>query len=223
MLLGSPFYPSGRVALVDSVFITHAHMGHYAGLLHFGSEALAADHLPLFATERFLAFMEHNEPWGTLLAAGHLDAIAINGLTATMEDDLEIAAIPVPHRDELSDTVAFSVRVGGDPWMLYLPDIDDWESWIDAESEIESHDIVLLDATFSTARELPNRDMASIGHPLVTDTIERFRHLASGTRIVLTHINHSNPLGDPAAPITRRVLDAGFTIAYDGLTSTVGE
>ncbi len=222
MLLESPLYPSGRSSLVDGVFITHAHMGHYAGLLHFGKEALAAVHMPLFATELFIAFMEANEPWAALLDNGHLDAVPMKGRTAMIDDDIGIVAIPVPHRDELSDTVAFSVRVNGDPWMLYVPDIDDWPSWADAEFEIARHDIALLDATFSTTDELPSRDMASIGHPLVTDTIERFAHLTSETHIILTHINHSNPLGDPAAAITQRVVDAGFTAAQDGFSVTAG-
>jgi pyrroloquinoline quinone biosynthesis protein B len=223
MLLESPLYPTGRDSLVDSVFITHAHMGHYAGLLHFGKEAAAANNTPLFATHRFLTFMEGNEPWATLVDSGYLDSNPINGLNATIDTEIAITAIPVPHRDELSDTVAFSVWVKGDPWALYLPDIDDWPSWPDAEFEIARHDVVLLDATFSGPGELGGRDMRSIGHPLVVDTIERFAHLTVNTQIVLTHMNHSNPLGDPSSTITQQALDAGFTTAYDGFTSTVGE
>lgn len=223
MLLESPLYPPGRDSLVDSIFITHAHMGHYTGLLHFGKEALAAEHIPLFATDRFITFMERNEPWGALLNSGHLDAIPINGLTAEIDTEITITAVPVPHRDEFSDTVAFSVNVNGDPWVLYLPDIDDWPSWTDAEFEIARHDMVLMDATFSGPNELGDRDMVSIGHPLVVDTIERFAHLTANTRIVFTHMNHSNPLGNPSAAITQQALDAGFTTAHDGFTSMVGE
>ncbi len=223
MLLKSPRYPAGRDSLVDSVFITHAHMGHYAGLLHFGKEAAAAENTPLFATDRFLTFMKGNEPWATLFDSGHLDASPINGVKATIDTEIVINAIPVPHRDEFSDTVAFSVGVNGDPWALYLPDIDDWPSWPDAEREIARHDVVLLDATFSGRDELGGRDLGSLGHPLVADTIERFAHLTENTRIVLTHMNHSNPLGDPSAAITHQALDAGFTTAHDGFISTVGE
>jgi pyrroloquinoline quinone biosynthesis protein B len=223
MLLESPLYPAGRDSLVDSVFITHAHMGHYAGLLHFGREAAATKSTPLFATHRFLMFMEGNEPWATLLDGGYLDANPINDRMATIDTEIVIAAIPVPHRDELSDTVAFSATVNGDPWALYLPDIDDWPSWPEAEFEIARHDVVLLDATFSGPEELGGRDFRSIRHPLVTDTIERFTHLTENTRIVLTHMNHSNPLGDPSSTITQQALDAGFTTAHDGFTSTVGE
>ena len=49
--------------------------------------------------------------------------------------------------------------------------------------------------------------------------LERFAGI--GTRIVLTHLNHTNPLCDPASPETEQVLDAGFEIAHDGLTVVV--
>ncbi|MFV1969638.1 MAG: MBL fold metallo-hydrolase [Acidimicrobiia bacterium] len=218
MLLESPLYPTGRESLVDSVFITHAHMGHYTGLLHFGNEAAATDRVPLFGSRRFVNFMEENEPWATLLTAGNLDPIPIDTTSITIDHTLAVAAITVPHRDEFSDTVAFSVEVDRSPWLLYLPDIDDWQSWDDAESEIARHDIAILDATFSASDELPDRDITSMRHPLVPDTIARFAHLTADTDIVLTHINHSNALGNRTATITRKATDAGFTVAYDGLT-----
>jgi pyrroloquinoline quinone biosynthesis protein B len=222
-LLGSSLYPNGRDGFLDGVFITHAHMGHYSGLLHFGKEAAAEHHLPLFGTERFLSFVAANEPWAELLREGHLDPIGIDGVDAVIDGALKVSAIAVPHRDEHSDTVAFSVSVQGRPWLLYLPDIDDWTSWNSPEEEIARHDVALLDATFSSTAELPGRDILAIRHPLVPDTIERFGHLTSQTRIVLTHINHSNPLGDPGASITMEAESAGFSIAYDGFTLSTGD
>lgn len=221
-LVDSPLYPQNRDFFLDGVFITHAHMGHYAGLLHFGDEAAATDHMPLFGTQRFLSFMESNEPWAALTRNGHLDATPIDGMEVAFDDSLSVSAIPVPHREEYSDTVALSVSVAGQPWMLYLPDIDDWQSWKEAENEIARHDVALLDATFSSVDELPGRDVAAIRHPLVPDTVERFGHLTSDTHVILTHINHSNPLGDPHAIITQLAVDAGFTVAFDGFESSTG-
>lgn len=218
MLLSSDRYPKDRSVFLDGVFITHAHMGHYGGLIHFGNEAAATKRLPLFGSERFLAFLEHNEPWRALITRGHVEPVPLDGVTAAIESIISVEAIPVPHRDEFSDTVALSVAVDGRPWLLYLPDIDAWELWEDAEAEISRHDVALLDATFSTADELPGRDMSAIGHPLVPQTIQSFRHLTRETHIILTHINHSNPLGDPTAAITQQASVAGFSIAYDGLT-----
>jgi pyrroloquinoline quinone biosynthesis protein B len=220
-LLASDRYPQARETFIDGVFITHAHMGHYAGLLQFGKEAAASDHLPLFGTERFLGYIGSNEPWAALLRDGHLEPIAIDDSTATIDVDVAIEAIPVPHRDEFSDTVAFSVSVKGHPCLLYLPDIDAWDQWDAANDEISRHDIALVDATFSSADELPGRDMASIGHPTVPTTIDRFADLTAETHIILSHINHSNPLGHEHSDITQQAIDAGFTIAYDGLTLDV--
>ncbi|MFV2001053.1 MAG: MBL fold metallo-hydrolase [Acidimicrobiia bacterium] len=201
---------------IDAVFVTHGHVGHYAGLLHFGMEAAATVSLALFAPKTVIDFLDRNQPWATLLSGGHLDATPMDGIVATI-GPFSVTAIPVPHRDEHTGTVAFSVEVDGEPWLLYLPDIDSWGAWPDAEQVIASHHVSLLDATFSSTTELPDRDLDAIGHPLVPDTIERFSHLTSDHLIVLTHINHSNPLGRTDAAITKTATDRGFLIAHDGL------
>jgi len=203
-------------ATLDAVFVTHGHMGHYSGLLHFGMEAAATAALALFAPMTVIDFLQRNQPWASLLTSGHLVATPMESTVATI-GPFSVTAIPVPHRDEHTDTVAFSVEVQGRPWLLYLPDIDGWSAWPDAERIIASHPVALLDATFSSATELPGRDLNAICHPLVPDTIERFSHLTSDHTIVLTHINHSNPLGRPDALITKTATDQGFLIAYDGL------
>lgn len=222
-LLDSPLYPENRERFIDAVCVTHAHMGHYAGLLHFGVEAAATREMPLFATECFLSFMEGNEPWASLLSQGRLRGTPIDHEEAPIDHDLAIKAIPVPHREEHSDTVAFSVEVRGEPWHLYLPDLDDWDTWEAGKSQLSRHDVALIDASFSSLDEVPGRDLEAIRHPLVPDTIQRFRHLTEETQLILTHINQSNPLGDDTAVITHQAIAAGFTIAHDGLTISFEE
>ncbi len=199
---------------IRGVFLTHGHMGHYAGLVHFGKEAAATEHLPLYATRSMLAFLEGNQPWASLFTDGHLTAHPI-GADPIDVAGMAVRAIAVPHRGEFTDTVAFSVAIEGRPWFLYLPDIDSWHAWPEAERVIGAHDIALLDATFSQPDELPGRDMEAIAHPLVGDTVSRFGHLVDDTRVILTHINHSNPLGRPDADVTRLVLERGFEVAHD--------
>ena len=201
---------------IDGVFITHGHMGHYGGLMHFGREGAATDRLPLFASTSVLSFLSGNEPWATLFASAHLDPVSMDDTIASI-GDLTIEAIAVPHRSEFTDTVAYSVSVRGDPWVLYLPDIDGWDQWPEAEETVARHRVSLLDATFSSTDELPGRDIAQIKHPLVPDTIEQFAHLTPDRTIVLTHINHSNRLGADDDPFTLMAREHGFTIAYDGL------
>ena len=206
----------GYAPSLDAVFVTHGHMGHYAGLLHFGKEAAAADGIPLFAPGSVLDFLSENEPWATLLTEGHVLPVTMDDATATL-GRITVSSVPVPHRAEFTGTVGFSISIDETPWIFYLPDIDGWDQWPDAEEVFSRHDVCLIDATFSSPDELPRRDMNAIGHPLVTDTIERFEHLTPDRTMILTHINHSNPLGDTNADITTQALERGFVIAHDGV------
>lgn len=216
LLVSWGLYPTDRRRFVDAVAVTHGHMGHYGGMLHFGKESMSEQALPLVATASFLGFMSGNEPWRTLLNEGHLHPTPLDP-AVEIDPSLSITAIPVPHRAEHTDTVALSVGIDGHPYLLYLPDIDAWEPWSDAEATIARHEIAILDATFSSPDELSGRDMAAVPHPLVPETIEQFAHLTQSTRIVLSHINHTNKLADATSGIATMAVSAGYTIAYDGL------
>ncbi|MEN8238173.1 MAG: MBL fold metallo-hydrolase [Actinomycetota bacterium] len=201
---------------LDGVFITHGHMGHYAGLLHFGKEGAATDGLPLFAPQTVLDFLDENEPWASLMKGGHMLAIPIDDATAAL-GEITVSAVPVPHRAEFTGTVGYSISIDDTPWAFYLPDIDGWDEWPEAEAVLASHDVCLIDATFCSTDELPGRDIAAIKHPLVPNTITRFQHLTRDREMILTHINHSNPLGNVDADITARAREFGFAVAHDGL------
>ena len=172
----------------------------------------------MLATGKMHTFLGRNEPWRALYERGNVAQDTFGLGAIRIDERMTIDAITVPHRAEYTDTVALSVRLDDEPWFLYLPDIDGWNDWRNAEEVISAHQKCLLDATFSSGDELTDRSMLEIKHPLVTDTIERFESLA--TRIVLGHINHSNPLADPESAIARRAVGAGFTVAHDGLVIT---
>ena len=157
-----------------------------------------------------------NEPSATLLTEGFLVPHAVEDGPLT-HGRVAVHALPVPHRAEFGDTVAYSIRIDGDPWALYLPDIDSWDRWADADAVLGAHDVALIDATFGATDELPNRSLEVIPHPIVTDTIDRFAHLTEGRRIVLTHLNHSNRLADPDSDLRVAAERAGFEVASDGM------
>jgi pyrroloquinoline quinone biosynthesis protein B len=231
-LMTSDAFPADRDTPFDAIALTHGHMGHYVGLVHLGKESGDVRGIRLLATGKMHTFLRRNEPWRTLYERGNV-APDTFGLGAIRVDDrMTIDAITVPHRAEFTDTVGLSVRLDDEPWFLYLPDIDSWGDWRQADETIsshpmclldatfssaESHPMCLLDATFSSADELADRSVTEIKHPLVTDTIERFGSMTDSTRIVLGHINHSNPLADPESPIARDVAASGFVIAHDGM------
>jgi pyrroloquinoline quinone biosynthesis protein B len=183
-------------AHLAGILITHAHIGHYTGLIHLGYEAMAARHLPLYGTRRFLDFVCAHAPWRQLVEQHN---VGLHELVPDRWHPLTpaLSVLPqcVPHRDEWSDTVAFIVR-GPARQLLYLPDIDGWDLWALPVREVVANvDIALLDGSFFSPGELPGRDIAQIGHPVVMDTVERLRGLATDIRLI--HLNHSNPLCRP--------------------------
>jgi pyrroloquinoline quinone biosynthesis protein B len=185
-------------ARLGGVLLTHAHMGHYTGLLHLGYEAMAARAVPLFAARRMLDFLAGNAPWRQLLEQGNVAPREIApAAPIALTPALSATPLPVPHRGEWSDTVGYVIE--GPRWrLLYVPDIDGWEAWAappyrqDVRTVVDGVDAALLDGTFFSADELPGRDAGQIGHPLATDTAAWLK--GTRTRVRLIHLNHSNPL-----------------------------
>jgi pyrroloquinoline quinone biosynthesis protein B len=207
--------PSDWRRPVDGILLTHAHIGHYAGLMYLGREALGAHGVVVYTTARMAAFLRANAPWSQLVSLGQIEPREIEvGREIALTPSLAVTAIRVPHRDELSDTVGYVVR-GPGAALLYVPDIDKWEKWDRrVEDEVARVDTALLDGTFLSADELPGRSIAEVPHPLVSETAARLGPLSS--RVVFVHLNHTNALlwDDRArADLTRR----GFRVASDGL------
>lgn len=203
---------------VDHITLTHGHMGHYTGLVQFGKEAHNADRLPTWVTPSMADFLGAHQPWRGLIDGAHLDIRRGFG-PAVLAPGLRLRLVPVPHRAEFTDTVGISIN----DEVLFVPDIDSWDAWAGADEELERHRVSLLDATFATLDEVPGRDLAEIPHPLVGATLERFGHLASTRRIILTHLNHSNPASETDSPTTRAIGAAGFEVADDFMTIRLGE
>lgn len=177
------------------ILLTHAHIGHYAGLVHVGYEAMATRELPVYATQRMNDFLRTHAPWKQLVTQGNIVLhLLVPNEWRALTPELAIKPLLVPHRDEWSDTVAFIVR-GPTRQLLYLPDIDGWQDWEHSLTEVIAEvDIALLDGSFFSPAELPGRDIARIGHPLVTDTAERLAASSKVAEVRFIHLNHSNPL-----------------------------
>jgi pyrroloquinoline quinone biosynthesis protein B len=220
--------PPGRAdrAPVDGVLLTHAHMGHYLGLAWFGYESVHTRGLPVWATPRMARFLRENGPWSQLVALGNVELRELQpgagarggGGAVELGDSVAVRAVSVPHRDEYTDTVGFRIE-GPRATVLYVPDTDSWDAWGDRLDEVlEGVDVALVDATFYSAGELPGREVSEIGHPLVTDSLERFGDAvhAGRLRVHFIHLNHSNPALDPRSPERRAIEAAGFHVAEEG-------
>jgi pyrroloquinoline quinone biosynthesis protein B len=199
---------------VDGILLTHAHVGHYSGLMYLGREALGARAVPVYATPRLSRFLRENGPWGQLAALGQIELRDLTpGQETSLGADLKVTPLAVPHRDEYSDTVGFRVK-GPARSLLFIPDIDKWERWDRRlEDEVAAVDAALLDGTFFEADEVPGRSLAEIPHPLVEETAARLAP-ARG-RVFFIHLNHTNRLlWDEGA--RQRLAARGLDVARDG-------
>jgi pyrroloquinoline quinone biosynthesis protein B len=199
---------------VDGILLTHAHIGHYTGLMYLGREALGARAVPVYATARMAALLRTSGPWSQLVALGQIELREVEpGREIVLTPSLAVTPVRVPHRDELSDTVGYLVRGPGQA-LLYVPDIDKWEKWDRrVEDEVARVQIALLDGTFLSADELPGRSIAEVPHPTIGETAARLAALSS--RVSFIHLNHTNPLlwdGRARRDLVRR----GFAVAADG-------
>ena len=219
----SPFQLNGPQDL-SGVFLTHAHIGHYAGLMFFGHESAGAQDVVVHTMPRMADYLRNNGPWSQLVS---LNNIALNNLRANrtiiLTQDIKITALPVPHRDEYSETVGFLIETERHS-ALFLPDIDHWDLWRDKMGQdirtiIDDVDFAFLDATFFDDHELPGRDMSKIPHPRVIKTMEALDTLATQKKkgVYFIHYNHTNPIRDPNSQASHHVLDKNFNIARRGM------
>lgn len=207
---------------LDGVFITHAHIGHYAGLMMFGHEAAGTENVPVYVMPRMASFLEKNGPWSQLVSYRNIYlAIMSEGEAEAIAGDIAVTPFLVPHRQEFSEVVGLRIK-GPSKTAVFLPDIDSWEEWDAQGTKIEdviaSADLAFLDATFFSGDELPGRDMSKVPHPLVSHSMARFAGLPAEekAKVHFIHMNHTNPLHDLRSKERAQVLQSGFAIADEG-------
>ncbi len=206
--------------LPNGIFLTHAHIGHYTGLIYLGKEAINAKQLPIYAMPKMKTFLEQNGPWSQLVTQQN---ILIKDLSCNqplrLSDSLSVTPILVPHRDEYSETVGYLIS-GPRKKLLFIPDIDKWEKWNqDINTLIKQVDFALIDATFFDAAEINNRPISEIPHPFVIESMNRFAlmPLKEKQKIHFIHFNHTNPLLNINSEASEQILKAGFKTAKQGL------
>ncbi|MFN0015728.1 MAG: MBL fold metallo-hydrolase [Saprospiraceae bacterium] len=203
----------------DGIFLTHAHVGHYAGLMQLGREIMGAKNTPVWAMPRMEKFLRENGPWSQLVGLNNISLQPLRAdSTVQLTPDLRITPFTVPHRDEFSETVGYRIESPRKK-LLFIPDIDKWEKWPrDIVQEVGNVDFALLDATFFRDGELVGRTMQEVPHPFVAETMQRFAEqpATEKRKVTFIHLNHTNPLiWDKKA--RREVHAAGFSIAEEGL------
>ena len=204
----------------NGIFITHAHIGHYSGLMQFGKEAMNSDNIPVYAMPRLDSFLQNNGPWSQLVSVHNIWLNLLHAdSSVSINADLKVTPIKVPHRDEYSETVGFIIE-SNKKRILFIPDIDKWEKWDrNIIEEIRKVDLALLDGTFYKNGELAGRDMREIPHPFVEESIKLFSSLPANERskIIFIHFNHTNPLIKKKSEEKNNLAKQGFGMAEEGM------
>lgn len=210
--------PAESHTQLSGIFLTHAHIGHYTGLMHLGREAMGTNNVPVYAMPRMKNFLESNGPWSQLVKLENISLLPISSETPVNLGSVTVTPFLVPHRDEYSETVGFRIS-GPNKTAIFLPDIDKWSRWDESiEKLIASADIAYLDGTFFSNGEIPGRDMSLIPHPFVSESIKRFSPLDETQRkkVRFIHLNHTNPSLQPSSKAVREIERAGMRVAVEG-------
>lgn len=202
----------------DGIFLTHAHIGHYTGLMQLGKEVMGASNSKVYTMPKMASFLESNGPWEQLVSTNniHLQKLK-NDSSVQVSENLHVTPFLVPHRDEYSETVGFTIT-GSKKKVLFIPDINKWDQWSQPLADVIANvDMAFIDGTFYRNGELPNRDMSQVPHPFVEETMTLLKDIDAKekSKVHFIHFNHTNPLITDER-VRNELLEAGFKIAKEG-------
>lgn len=202
---------------LGGIFLTHAHIGHYTGLMYLGRESMGAKNVKVYTMPRMKKMLEANAPWSQLV---ELENILLQELEnqkeVKLKENLNIQPFLVPHRDEFSETVGYKISSNNKSF-VFIPDIDKWQKWDQKlEDVVKNNNYIFVDATFYADGEIP-RPMSEVPHPFVSETMDILKDLPTQdkNKVHFIHFNHSNPLIQGGKKKIKEVKNKGFNIAYE--------
>ena len=201
------------------IFLTHAHIGHYTGLMYLGRESMNSKDVKVYAMPRMKQMLETNAPWSQLVNIKNISLQTLeNKQQIKLAENLTVEPFLVPHRDEFSETVGYKISANGKS-LVFIPDIDKWQKWSENLIDVvKSNDYLLIDGTFYADGEI-NRPMSEVPHPFVSETMEFLKNLPPNERkkVYFIHFNHTNPLVQGDKKKIKEVKKNGFNIASEKL------
>lgn len=204
--------------LIDGVFLTHAHIGHYTGLMYFGREALGKKGNAVYAMPKMKSYLESNGPWSQLVALENIQLKKLqHDSIIQLNSNLQVVPFLVPHRDEYSETVGYKI-IGPKKTALFIPDIDKWQKWNrNIVDEVKKVDYAFVDATFLDANEV-KRPISEIPHPFIIETVSLFESESKATKnkVIFIHFNHTNPAIESNSEARKKIEKLGFRFASEG-------
>ena len=214
------YSPAHRIPAIAGIFITHAHMGHYMGLIELGLEVMNTHAIPVYVMGKMKSFLEENAPFTQLIKLNNIKLELIEESAAVqLNENISITPFLVPHRNEFSETVGYSIQ-SAQKKVLYISDIDAWNDWeMDINKMIKKHDIAFLDGTFYDKTELNRRNIEDVPHPSIKESIKRFSPLGAIDRkkVNFTHLNHTNKVLRQNSKERNAIIAQGFQVASDGM------
>jgi pyrroloquinoline quinone biosynthesis protein B len=209
-------YLNDKSKPLSGIFLTHAHIGHYTGLMYLGREAIGAKETPVYAMPKMKNYLENNGPWSQLVNLKNIKIMPLSTDNAVViSKNISIRPFLVPHRDEFSETVGYMIESPRKK-VLFIPDIDKWSKWQrQIVDEVSNVDVALLDGSFYKNGEIPNRDMSEIPHPFIEETTSLFKNNPQKSKIRFIHFNHTNPILRQSIE-RQSVLNQGFGICKEG-------
>lgn len=228
MIEATPAFPIQYGRLLDiekkekleGIILTHAHMGHYTGLLSLGREALNSKKMKVYTSKKMGDFLRENAPWNQLVKLENIEIVEFeNEKSFILDEGLKITPIEVKHRNEYADTYGFVIE--GEKKIFFVPDIDTWEGFeLKLEEFLKEFDYLIVDATFYTKDEIGlvrGRELKEIPHPTIEETMKFVldKNL-SPNKIIFTHFNHTNMVFSDDK-VREKVEESGFIISTDGM------
>lgn len=207
---------AGNTNPIDGILLSHAHIGHYSGLMYLGKEAKNAKNIPVYTMPKMKLFLVNNGPWSQLVNLKNIQLMEIfDKKEFSLSNQIKIIPYQVPHRDEFSETIGFKI-IGPNKSALFIPDIDKWGKWdTDIIEMIKNVDYAFIDGTFWDPSELNNRNMAEIPHPLIKESMLKFINIPTSEKdkIWFIHLNHTNPVLIPSSKEFQELSSKGFHVA----------
>ncbi|MEI6816363.1 MAG: MBL fold metallo-hydrolase [Bacteroidota bacterium] len=204
--------------MMDAIFLTHAHIGHYAGLMYLGKEAMNTKHISVYGTADLMSYLSSNGPWSQLQTLENVNYMSLPvNEKLQLNERITITPILVPHRDEFSKTVCYEINMGKRT-ILYIPVINKWEKWDhDIVKMIHESDLLFIDGTFLNNGELQDRDMSEIPHPFIAESLKLFKDLSNydKSKIHFIHLNHTNPALINGSKAQKEIESKGFHVAHE--------
>tara|TARA_A100001011_G_C14136277_1_gene767747 strand:- start:10 stop:852 length:843 start_codon:yes stop_codon:yes gene_type:complete len=199
------------------VFITHAHVGHYLGLMDLGLEIMNVKNIPVYVMPRMRNFIANNQPMNQLVENKNINLVEICEQNDILFENFKVTPFEVPHRNELSETVGYQITINQKN-IIFIPDIDSWDQWNHSLIDlVKNNDLLFLDGTFYNKSEIKTRDISKIPHPEIGDTIKKLSQLNNKDKqkVQFIHMNHTNPILRPNSVEFLNLKKNKFNIAKE--------